>query len=109
MYCYLGWKAVHVIDPSNPSYFWIYFLFYTSHTINFLSYPPEQTKDIYEFIFAEFTQLLCPMKDALNLRVSMSYNLIDLSSEAVRIFLPSLENSTDLTAALCPLIILVFI
>lgn len=58
---------------------------------------------------ALFTQFVCPTNEPLNLRVSMSHNLTLLSSEADKMFLPSAENSILLTAAVCPLIVLVFV
>jgi hypothetical protein len=39
----------------------------------------------------------------------MSHNLTLLSSLLVRMFFPSEEKSTDFTAAVCPLIVFVFI
>lgn len=41
--------------------------------------------------------------------MSISQSLTLLSSDAVKIFFPSEENFTDLTAAVCPLMVLVLI
>lgn len=104
-----GWKLVHVIGLSKMSNLTISFLFSASQTINFLSSPPEQTRLISWLILALLTQLLWPIKEPLNFKVSISHNLTLLSSLAVKIDLPSDEKSTDLTAAVWPLMVLVLI
>lgn len=100
---------MEVIGSSKQSYFCIHFFFYTSHIINFLSYPPDDISVISKFIEAEFIQFVCPIYELLNFNVSISHNFILLSSLAVNILFPSDVNFTDFTAAVCPFIVFVFI
>lgn len=53
-------------------------------------------------------QFVCPIYDDLNFNVSISHNLILLSSDEDKIFLPSDEKLTDFTEPVCPLIVFVF-
>ena len=57
--------------------------------------------------FAELTQFVCPTYELLTFKVSISHSLIVLSVHPLRIILPSLEKSSDNTAPVCPLIVLV--
>ena len=80
-----------------------------SQIITFLSSPPEQIRFISLLNLAELTQLVCPTKELLNFKVSISHNLIVLSIHPLNIILPSVEKSNDKTGAVCPLIVFVFI
>ncbi len=59
-------------------------------------------------IATEFTQFVCPIYELLNFNVSISVNLIILSSPADKIFFPSGVKLTDFTGAEWHFIVLVF-
>ena len=86
----------------------MHFFFYTSQIINFLSYPPDAMIDMSDDIYAVLTQFVWPTYELLNFKVLRSHSFILLSSLAESKLFPSGVNLTDLTAAVCPLMVLVF-